>query len=265
MNYENKIINGDCIDVMKDFPPDIVDLAFTDPPYNLEKDYGLYVDSNDKENYIHWTEQWLMEIIRVLKPTGSLYLLTLPKWAIHHSVFLDKFLYRRNTIAWDALSTPRGKIMPAHYSLLFYTKSHSYTFNQIETKHNWTHCARAKCTQERNTSSLEKRPFSDIWSNVHRIKHRGKRHAHHPTQLPFSFMERIILSSSNRNDLVLDPFLGVGTTAIVSKLLRRKYLGIEINPEYVQESRKNVEQASTFRSRLELIDQPQPRDLSTFL
>ena len=267
MNFENKIISGDCIEEMKKIPSNIADLAFADPPYNLEKNYGVYIDSNTPTDYLKWTENWLSEIVRLLKPEGSFYLLNLPKWAIHHAVFLDQFLYRQNTIAFDALSTPRGKIMPAHYSLLYYTKSRrGYIFNQLTSKHNWTHCARSKCIKQRTISTLPEQPFSDIWTNIYRIKHRGKRHARHPTQLPLAFMERIILTSSNKEDLVFDPFLGVGTTAIVTKLLGRKYLGIEIDPEYVQESKKNLEQASSFRSRLEFENQQQQlMDLDNFL
>lgn len=79
-------------------------------------------------------------------------------------------------------------------------------------------------------------------------------------------MERIILSSTNENDLVFDPFLGVGTTAIVANLLRRKYLGIEINPKFVQESLKNLDRVVSFRSRLEFQNQFQGlMDLNTFL
>jgi len=252
LNFRNKIICGDCIEEMRNLPSNIIDLAFADPPYNLKKDYGLYGDSNSPSDYLEWTEKWLFEIIRLLKPEGSFYLLNLPKWTIHHAVFLDQFLYRQNTIAWDALSTPRGKIMPAHYSLLYYTKSKlNYTYNQLMSKHNWSHCAREKCIEERKTSSLSEEPFSDIWTNIYRVKHRGKRHEQHPTQLPLVFMERIILTSSNEGNLIFDPFLGVGTTAIAAKLLQRDYIGIEINPEYVKESLKNLRSSTSLRSRLE--------------
>ncbi|MFX1517369.1 MAG: DNA-methyltransferase [Promethearchaeota archaeon] len=266
MTIRNKILCGDCIEKMRDFPSEIIDLAFADPPYNLKKDYGVYVDSNSPYVYLEWTEKWLSEIIRLLKPDGSFYLLNLPKWAIHHAVFLDRFLYRQNTIAWDALSTPRGKIMPAHYSLLYYTKSRlEYTYNQLTSKHNWTHCAREKCIEERKTSSLSEESLSDIWTNIYRVKHRGKRHVQHPTQLPLTFMERIILTSSNEGDLIFDPFLGVGTTAIVAKLLGRDYSGIEINPDYVQESLKNLKNVASFRSRLEYQDQQRLSILDNFL
>ncbi|MFX0013119.1 MAG: DNA-methyltransferase [Promethearchaeota archaeon] len=266
MSFENRIINGDCIEEMKNLPSGIVDLAFADPPYNLEKDYGIYDDSTTTQNYLKWAEKWIIEIVRLLKPDGSFYLLNLPKWAINHAVFLDKFLFRQNTIAWDALSAPRGKIMPAHYSLLFYTKSNKkYTFNKLTSKHNWTHCARAQCIDKRINTPLIEKPFSDIWTNIYRIKHRKKRHDKHPTQLPLTFMERIILTSSDEGDLVFDPFLGVGTTAIVAKLLDRKYLGIEINPEYVLESQKNLENAKSFQSRLEYINRSQIINLDSFL
>ncbi|MFW9906204.1 MAG: DNA-methyltransferase [Candidatus Thorarchaeota archaeon] len=266
MNLRNKIICGDCIEKMRTLPSNTIDLAFADPPYNLKKDYGVYNDSNSPIGYLNWTEKWLSEMVRLLKPEGAFYLLNLPIWAIHHAVFLDKFLYRQNTIAWDALSTPRGKIMPAHYCLLYYTKKKDkYTFNHITTKHNWTHCAREKCIKRRNNSNLNEKPFSDIWTNIYRLKHRGKRHIQHPTQLPLAFMERIILSSSNEGDLILDPFLGVGTTAITAKLLKRDYLGIEINPEYVQESLKNLKGIDSFRSHLEFQDQQRLLDLDNFL
>jgi len=243
MNYANKIILGDCIDQMKKFPSSMVDLIFADPPYNLEKDYGLYQDSNSPKDYIKWTETWLNEIIRILKPNGSFYILNLPKWSLHHAVYLDELLYRQNTITWDALATPRGKIMPAHYSLLFYTKSKTnYTFNELTSKHNWTHCARATCIKQRHSSTLPEKSYSDIWNNVYRVKHKQKRQFNHPTQLPLQFMERIILTSSNKGDLIMDPFIGVGTTAIAAKMLERDYLGIEINPEYVKLCKETLSQ-----------------------
>ncbi len=245
MNFVNEIIVGDCVEEMKTLPSSFADLIFADPPYNLEKDYGLYQDSSSPKNYIEWTRTWLFEIIRLLKPTGSFYLLNLPKWSLHHALYLDKYLFRQNTIAWDALSTPRGKIMPAHYSLLFYTKSKSnYTFNKLTSKHNWTHCARANCIKQRDSSVLPEKPYSDIWNNIYRVKHKRKRKADHPTQLPFQFMERIILTSSNKGDLVFDPFLGVGTTAIVAKRYQRNFLGVEINPEYVRLCKKNLSEIS---------------------
>lgn len=239
---------------MKSLPAQIVDLVFADPPYNLEKNYGDgYNDASVPQDYLKWTEEWLVEIIRLLKPTGSFYLLNLPKWALHHAVFLDKYMYRQNTISWDALSTPRGKIMPAHYTLLFYTKSASdYTFNRLKVVHNWTHCARETCIIQRNSSTLPKSPYSDIWSNIYRVKHRNKRYKHHPTQLPLPLMERIILTSSKEGDIVFDPFCGVGTTPLVAKMLGRRYLGIEINAEFAQECIRNLKNSSSYRSRLEL-------------
>ena len=235
LNYINKIIIGDCIEKLTSIPSSLVDLVFADPPYNLEKDYGLYRDSSSPQDYLNWTEKWLIEIVRILKPDGSFYLLNLPKWAMYHAIFLDKLLYRQNTIAWDALSTPRGKIMPAHYTLLYYTKSKvKYVFNKGKTRHNWTHCARKTCIDDRDSLLMPETPYSDIWNNIYRIKHKRKRQSDHPTQLPLEFMKRIILTSSTEGDLVFDPFLGVGTTAIAAKILRRNYLGIEINPEYAK-------------------------------
>ncbi|MFX1506393.1 MAG: DNA methyltransferase, partial [Promethearchaeota archaeon] len=78
MNLRNKIICGDCIEIMMTLPSNTIDLAFADPPYNLKKDYGVYSDSNSPIDYLSWTENWLSEIVRLLKPEGAFYILNLP-------------------------------------------------------------------------------------------------------------------------------------------------------------------------------------------
>jgi site-specific DNA-methyltransferase (adenine-specific) len=234
---------GDALRILKRYPDNSVDLVFADPPYNLDKSYNTYNDGREDRHYIEWCNKWLAEYVRVLKPTGSLYILNLPKWAIHHAAFLSKHLYFQNWIVWDALSEPRGKLMPAHYSLLFYTKHpDNFTFNyaqhkEIDSRH---YCLRASCIRRRKENQVDnKEPLTDLWWNIHRIKHKRDRD-HHPCQLPEALMERIILLSTNPNDVVLDAFSGAGTTAVVSARLGRRYIAIDMDEKYARLTRKKI-------------------------
>ena len=221
---------------MKQYPDESIDLVFADPPYNLDKDYTIYDDEQADHKYVEWCNTWLAEYTRILKPTGSLFVLNLPRWALYHAHFLNRHLYFQNWIVWDALSEPRGKVMPAHYALLFYTKHPTdFTFNyeaisSIDARH---YCLRASCVRHRKKmGDDDKSPLNDIWWDVHRIKHRRDRD-YHPCQLPESLMERIIRLATNPGDVVLDAFGGVGTTPIVALQLGRRYVAIDLDPNYV--------------------------------
>lgn len=239
---------GDAVETLKKYPDNSVDLVFADPPYNLDKAYNSYDDEKEYQRYIDWCNSWLKEYIRILKPTGSLYLLNLPKWAIHHASFLNQYLYFQNWIVWDAVSEPRGKIMPAHYALLFYTKNPTkFTFNYkdvspIDAPY---FCIRQSCIKMRKDKGIDpKVPLTDIWWDIHRIKHKRERDQH-PCQLPEKLMERIISLSSNKGDIVLDALSGVGTTAAVAYRLGRRYVAIDVDKHYVDITRKKIEQLKT--------------------
>ncbi len=234
---------GDAIQILRQYPDESIDLVFADPPYNLDKNYTTYEDGQADQTYLDWCEGWLTEYIRILKPTGTLFLLNLPRWAIHQADFLNRYLYFQNWIVWDALSEPRGKIMPAHYALLFYSKKKTdFPFNYeavspIPARH---YCLRASCIRQRSKKGDQKTtPLNDIWWDVHRIKHRRDRD-YHPCQLPESLMERIIRLTTNPGDVVLDAFGGTGTTPLAALKLGRRYVAIDIDPNYVQIMRDKI-------------------------
>jgi site-specific DNA-methyltransferase (adenine-specific) len=230
----NYIHHGDCVSFLRQLhtahPGGVFDLAFADPPYNLQKLYAQYDDTLAEKTYLEWCNAWLAGMADNLKPGGSLFVLNLPKWAIHHAVFLNTRLDFRHWIVWDALSDPRGKLMPAHYALLYYTKP-----GRAPTVHPLTtdapdRCARAACRARRQSAECE---LTDIWFDVHRIKHKRDRDAH-PCQLPEKLLERILLLTTNPGDLVFDPFGGTGTTALVAARLHRQFILTELDADYVR-------------------------------
>ncbi len=239
----NVVHHGDAVKILKQYPDNSIDLVFADPPYNLDKAYHVYDDEQADEEYIKWCNAWLWEYVRILKPTGSLYVLNLPRWTMYHATFLNRYLYFQNWIVWDALSEPRGKLMPAHYGLLFYTKHPTdFTFNydevgQLDARY---YCLRASCIRKRKAAGVDdKMPLTDIWWDIHRIKHRRDRD-YHPCQLPEALMERIIRLSTNKGDIVLDALCGTGTTPVVAVRLGRRYVAIDIDENYVRITREKI-------------------------
>ena len=247
---------GDCVSFLErvagEHPEGVFDLAFADPPYNLAKNYDAYDDTLADRHYLEWCNCWLDGMARTLKPGGSLFVLNLPKWSIHHAAFLNARLEFRHWIAWDALSDPRGKIMPAHYALLYYTKPggkpvFNYSAAGAKTKgenvpapDSPKYCLRAACVKRRKQlGDDDKVELSDIWSDIHRIKHKRDRDAH-PCQLPEKLMERIIRLTTNRGDLVFDPFCGAGTTAIAAVKLGRHFVVVDSDPKYVDITKANL-------------------------
>ncbi len=245
----NRVIQGDALEVLATFPDESVDLVFADPPYNLDKAYTTYDDEKDRDVYLNWCNAWLDQYIRILKPTGSLYVLNLPRWGMYHAAYLNRRLYFQNWIVWDALSEPRGKIMPAHYALLFYTKHPTdFTFNyeevgEIDARF---YCLRSSCIRRRKALGDDgKEPLTDIWWDIHRIKHRRHRD-YHPCQLPDALMERIIRLSTNPGDVVVDALAGTGTTAVAAARLGRRYIAIDIDPTYVAITREKLAQVEVW-------------------
>ncbi len=235
-SIENKVIHSDSIvflkSVIKKYPNGYFDLVFADPPYNLVKDYSEHNDGMTEIEYINWCNEWLRLCSKSLKPNGTLIVLNIPKWSLQHSLELNEYLYLKNWIVWDALSVPLGKIMPAHYGLLYYVKNeNNYTFNTVFSSYKQNQCLRSKCVN-RGSLFTSNSKINDIWSDVHRIKHKKDRDSH-PCQLPIGLLDRIITMTTNKGDIVYDPFGGTGTTAITAKQLGRRYCISELSKEYV--------------------------------
>lgn len=247
--FINKIISGDCLEVMSKIPDNSVDVTFADPPFNLKKKYNYYEDSKEKQDYLEWCNQWMLEMVRITKSNGSIFVHNIPRWLTYYTEYLNKIAFFRHWIVWDSGGAPMGKtLLPNHYGILYYTKSKSYKdfkFYDIRMPHPRCRVCHeflkdygGKIAQAHGFGPL----VSDVWSDIHRIRHK-KRRDEHPCQLPVPLLERLILMSTDEGDVVFDPFVGTGTTAVAAKQLGRKYIGIELDPTYVAISRENIDLA----------------------
>ena len=247
--FINKIIQDDCLVALKKIPDNSVDMTFADPPFNLKKKYNHYEDSKEKQDYLNWCNDWIGEMVRITKPTGAIFVHNIPRWLSHYAEHLNKIAYFRHWIAWDSGGAPMGKtLLPNHYGVLYYTKSKSHKdFKFFDIRYPHPRCRvcgeflkdyGGKKDQAHGFGPL----LSDVWNDIHRIRHK-KRRDEHPCQLPVPLLERLILMTTDEGDIVLDPFVGTGTTAVAAKRLGRKYIGIELDPDYVKISEKNLKAA----------------------
>lgn len=244
--FINKIIQGDCLEVMRCIPSNTIDMTFCDPPYNLKKNYEYYEDDKKIHEYLAWCKKWLAEMVRVTKPTGSIFVINIPKWLTYFASYLNEMAHFKHWIAWDAMGAPLGKtLLPNHYGILWYVKSKNFKFYDIRHPHPKCRVCKSLLADYGGKKHLI-HPFgtlvSDVWTDIHRYRHNVRRDEH-PCQLPIPLLERLILMTTDENDIVLDPMVGTGTTCVATKKLGRRFIGIDIDPKYVEIAKKNVEKA----------------------
>ena len=228
----DKINNRDCIEGMKQMPAGCVDLVLTDPPFAIgfQKAGGQYNRKSanvlqgykeiEREKYFEFTLAWLAECKRVLKNDGSMFLVS--GWSNLRDVLNaveETRLHTVNHLIWKyqfGVFTKK-KFVTSHYHVLFLVKDgKNYTFNKIDH-------------YPEDVFFIKR----DYWKN--KVKT--------PTRLPEALVDKLILYGSNAGDVVLDPFIGSGTTAVCAKKLARRYAGFEISPDYADFARKRLEQA----------------------
>ena len=258
MIKKNKILLGDSLRIMKTIPSKSVDLIFADPPYNLQLKDTLYrpdqttVEAvtqdwdkfNTYKEYDNFTEQWLKESKRILKKGGAL-------WVIgsYHNILRvgtsiqNHGFWILNDIIWhktNPMPNFRGtRFTNAHETLLWCTTSREakYTFNYQNLK------------ELNDGKQMRSDWYIPICSGKERLRENNNQRSH-PTQKPEALMYRIILSSTNKGDIILDPFLGSGTTAVVTKKLQRNFIGIEQDKEYVSLAKKRLKQTKVLNDEV---------------
>ena len=242
--HGSMLINDDCLDALREIPDNSIDFAFSDPPYNIQKKYESWDDGIDILEYFNWCDKWLSELARILKPGRTLAVLNIPQWCIRHYKYLVKELDYQDWIAWEGLSLPVRMIMPAHYSVLCFSKgkprdlpglarsAHGDLEQRAIASLKEDYCIRAACINKRKKIKIEDTSLtSNLWWDIHRLKHNSRR-VDHPCQLPPSFMYRLISLFTNEGEIVVDPFNGAGTTTLTSAQMNRIYVGIELSDYY---------------------------------
>lgn len=247
-----ELIRGDSLESLRRLPDNSVDFAFIDPPYNLGKNYNNYADDLSIQEYFAWCDDWIAETARVLRPGKTLALLNIPLWAIRHFLFMETTLQFQNWIAWDALSFPVRKIMPANYAIVCFSKGEARplpgligTAGAFNVAHDSPtffslqplaedYCLRRNCVRQRNAAGLTDRgPLTDLWWDIHRLKHNSRR-VDHPCQLPPQLLYRLISLFTEPDETVLDCFNGAGTTTLAAHQMGRRFIGIELSEKYYQ-------------------------------
>ena len=247
----NTVVNDDCIEVMNRMPPESAQLIFADPPFNLDKKYGTYKDNLPFTQYMEWTGEWINAAARILKPDGTILLYNIPKLLTHTAPILNKLCEFRHWIAWNSGGKPLGKtLQPAHYGILFYTKNRRSKFYDVRAPHKKCRKCQAYYTDYGGKEYM-RHPFgyqiSDVWDDIHRVRHASKRINGHPCQLPVHLIERAILMTTDEDDLVVDPFCGGGSAAVAAKQMGRNYVGMEIDAYYQEQSQAKMDVAEAIK------------------
>ncbi len=226
----------DCMNVLPRLRDASVDTVFADPPFNLGKLYGRNTDDDlAEEKYLAWCEKWLTECIRVLKPGGALFLYNLPKWNIPLGAFLSKHLTFRHWIAIEHKSSLPidGRLYPAHYSLLYYSKGKPKTFSRIRTPIlTCRHCNGEirDYGGHRHAMNPNGVNLMDVWTDIPPVRHGKFKSAKRPANaLSTKILDRVVEMTTARGEIVLDPFGGSGTTFAVASDKGRRWIGIEID------------------------------------
>ena len=231
-----RFYDGDCLKVLSGFPDECIDLIFADPPYNLSNggitckagkmvsvNKGNWDKSKGFEQDYEFTRQWIAACRRVLKPNGSIWISGTP-----HNIFMVGFALQTldykilNEVCWYKPNAPPNLacryFAHAHESIIWARKS-------VRSRHKFNYWLMKEMNEGRQMRSLWSIPLTPSSEKLF-----GK----HPTQKPIELLYRIIASTSDEGDLVLDPFLGSGTTAVVAKMLNRRVVGIDVDRDFLK-------------------------------
>ncbi len=230
---------------MSILPAGCIDLIITDPPFNIGKKYDNYGDNLKFEEYLNWCYKWLDECIRLLTPQGSLYLFNYTENNAYLKVFLDKKMKFRRWLTWHYhTNTGHSKrnYTRTQHAILFYTKTDDYIFNKAGILQPYKNQNDKRIQKRIAQGILGTGPYDVFIFNI--VKNVSKEKTEHIAQLPLALVETFVKASSNPGQLVFDPFVGSGTTAVAAKKNGRKYIGCEISKRYWQITQKRLKETT---------------------
>lgn len=257
-NEDSMLILDDSLNTLKNIETQSIDLIFADPPYGLGKDFGNSKDAwNSNEEYLQWCKIWIDECMRILKVNGTMYFMSSTQYMPILDYYVSSKYFVINRIVWSYDSSgvqPKNKFSSSYEPILMLThsKNTKYTFNTdlilIEAKTGAKRGLidyRKTPPQPYNTRKIP----SNVW-HFNRVRYKMAEYENHPTQKPEALLKRIILASSNKNDIVLDPFAGSFTTCKVALDLGRKTIGIENNEEFFKIGLRRCAIATTYNNEI---------------
>lgn len=255
---DNRIINDDAIRIADWLPPAFADILFLDPPYNLTKDFAaVRFARRSLSGYADWLDSWLPSLLRTVKPNGSVYICGDWRSSAAIQLVAEKYLTLRNRITWEREKGRGAKRNWKNCSedIWFGTLSADYTFNvdavklkrRVIAPYTDESGAPKDWTSGADGNYRMTHP-SNLWTDISVPFWSMPENTPHPAQKPEKLMAKIILASSNPGDMVFDPFLGSGATAVVAKKLGRRFAGVEINAEYCCLALKRLEFAERDRT-----------------
>lgn len=244
---KTELYQGNCLDVLKEIPDNSIDLIFADPPYFLSNGgisckSGKMVSVNkadwDKSNGIakdfEFTFSWLLECRRILKETGSIWV----SGTMHNIYQVGYALQMQNYQILNEVCWYKPNA-PPNLSCRYFTHSHEtliWARKEKDTKHKFNYELMKKWDDKISESGKQMR---SVW-NIPLTPQQEKKLGKHPTQKPLELLKRIILSTTDKGDTVLDPFNGSGTTGVVSNMYSRKYIGIDLDKKYLDLTLKRI-------------------------
>ena len=245
------IYQEDCLEGMKKIPEELVDLTITSPPYNIGKEYEELAELGD---YLEWCRKWMQEIYRVTVPHGTFwlnvgYLEVAGKGKAVPIPYLlwdktDFYLIQEVVWNYSAGVACRKRLSPRNEKVLWYVKDpKSYTFNLDDIRDPDVKYPNQKKNGKLKCNPLGKNP-SDVWQIKKVTSGRNRASAErtpHPAQFPIDLVERMLKASSNKGDLILDPFMGSGSTAETALANGRYVIGFELKNEYIGYSKERIE------------------------
>lgn len=238
----DEVILGNCVPLLRSLPDECIDLVVSSPPYNIGKSYEA---RKDLQHYLEEQERVLTDCWRVLKPTGSIFWqvgsfsdrgMLIPLDIKFFPILEALGMRPRNRVIWvrqHGLHATK-KFSARHEAILWFTKGDNYTFNldAVRVPQKWQN---KKSYRGENKGQLTCHPDGknpgDIWV-FQNVKHNHEEQTIHQAQFPEGLIARILLATTNEGDVVLDPYMGTGTVAVVARNLKRHFLGAELLPKY---------------------------------
>lgn len=250
----NKLFIGDNLSIMRSLPYESVDLIATDPPFMSQRNYGEFNDkwSSIKE-FIEFMKLRLIEMYRLLKPTGSIYLHLDQSSSHYMKMEMDQIFHVnnfQNDIIWS-YNSGGGTIRRfgrKHDNILFYSKTDNHIFHADNVRVPYPHDYGDKIP-----TNPKGKVASDVIININRLSNSAKERNGYPTQKPVKLYKWLINASSNEGDLVLDPFVGSGTSLDAAQSLNRNWIGIDQNPNTISYIKKRFDKYGLLQPKYEVI------------